>query len=91
MDAITISDEAVEDFVGFLKEKLEPKDFAELKKMIGQSQQSDDDEPEAASDELPPFKGAPRTGAMAADASSGANQKRFNAMFPDSARIKVWL
>jgi hypothetical protein len=51
-----------------------------------------DDEPDVAIDQPPAFKGQPKTGgAMAADASSDANQKRFNAMFPDTARIKVWL
>lgn len=92
MDAITIPDKSVEEFVRFLKAKLEPEDFAELKEMLGQSKQSDDDEPEAASDEPAPFKAMPKPGGtMAADASSDAARRRFNEMFPDCARIKVWL
>jgi hypothetical protein len=93
MDAITIPDESVEEFVRFLKAKLEPEDFAELKEMLGQSKQSGDDDPDMTMDEPPDFKGKPKPGGtmVAADASSDASQKRFNQMFPDCARIKVWL
>jgi hypothetical protein len=92
MDAITIPDEAVENFVAFLKVKLEPKDFAELKDMLGQSKHSededDDDEPDAAIDSPPAFKGQPKTGGgMAADSQGRSYDDRW----PNAARIKVWL
>ena len=51
MDSITIPDESVEEFVRFLKAKLEPEDFDALKQMLGQSQQPDEDEMETAKDE----------------------------------------
>ena len=90
MDAITIPDEFVEEFVRFLKAKLEPEDFDELKQMLGQSQQPDEDEMEAAKDSPVPFRGMPRTGGtmVAADSRTDADIERYNRMFPDAARIK---
>jgi hypothetical protein len=89
MDAIMIPDEAVEEFVRFLKVKLEPEDFAELKQMIGQNQQSDDDEPDMTMDQPPDFKNKPKPGGsmVAADARGQSYEDRF----PDAARIAVWL
>jgi hypothetical protein len=86
MDAITIPDEDVEEFVRFLKAKLKPDDFSELQEMLGQSQQSDEDEPEMTMDEPPEFKPKPG-GGMAADARG----KSYAEMWPEAARIKVWL
>src|SRR5579863_6543970 len=87
MDAITIPDEAVEEFVQFLEAKLSPEDFASLKKMVGKSQQSDEDETEAANDTPPDFKGKPGGEMVAADSLG----KSYSDRFPDTARIKVWL
>jgi hypothetical protein len=87
MDAITIPDEAVEEFVRFLKAKLKPDDFSELQEMLGQSEQSNDDEPEPTMDEPPEFKGKPKVGGstVAADARS----KSYDERWPTAARIQV--
>jgi hypothetical protein len=89
MDSLTLSDEAVEEFVEFLENKLAPEDFTSLKEMLAKSQQSDEDETETAKDEPPPFKGQPKTGGtmLAGDARGQSYADRF----PDAARIKVWL
>src|SRR5579863_9008403 len=89
MDAITIPDEAVEEFIQFLEAKLSPEDFASLKKMLAKSQQSDEDETESANDEPPDFKGKPKPGdEMVAADSLG---KSYSDRFPHASRIKVWL
>ncbi len=89
MDSLSLSDEAVSEFIEFLESKLVPEDFASLKKMLANSQQSDEDESEAANDEPPDFKGKPKPGGtmVAADARG----KSYAEMWPEAARIKVWL
>jgi len=82
MDA-EIDEEKFNNAMAFLEEKLGQDDFGTLKKILGANKDEDMGE-----DEPPSFPGAPKPGgAMAADSRDDSYFK----MFPDNARIKVWL
>jgi hypothetical protein len=86
MDA-EFDDETMKNAMAFLQDKLGLEDFASLKKILGATNDEDMDE-DMSEDSPPSFKGMPKPGgAMAADSRG----KAYADMFPDAAKIKVWL
>jgi hypothetical protein len=82
-----LDDETLKEALAFLQTKLGQDDFATLKKILGATKDEDMDE-DMGEDSPPSSKGMPKPGgAMAADARGTS----FSEMFPDAARIKVWL
>lgn len=94
---MSLDDEATEEMVSFLKEKLSPEDFNSLKEMLSKNQETADEEAEdeeddaksakdkPAKDSPPAFKGMPKTGGnqVAADAQGTSFADRW----PNAIRI----